>query len=211
MPFHASWTKKQSPLNTPLQKERIIGGFSRLHIYGTIDVMVKIDDTTTLTLTGDPSVLDALETKVIDDTLTISFKPQASFSTKYPLKALITTPHLTHISAYDSATAQIKGISEGPLALNTYGSSTLTLKGVCSQVIMNLFGASTINAEKLVAENIIIKAHGASDASLNVTQALEAYATGASSIIYTGDPITVIKILQGAASLKKDNQEEVYL
>lgn len=72
--------------------------------------------------------------------------------------------------------------------INAEHSSEVDLSGQATSMTVNISGASNLDAESFTIENVEIKSRHSSEATLNVTKRINAEASGASHIEYTGDP-----------------------
>ena len=88
------------------------------------------------------------------------------------------------------------------LNLEISGASTATLTGSAKQLSVRASGASRTNLTDLVTADAVLDVSGASSASLNVTGKLDASASGASSVRYTGKPTLGRQNTSGASSIR---------
>ena len=125
------------------------------------------------------------------------------------------------VSIDASGASQIKAeLATTELDVEFSGASVLTLSGQVQDADIELSGASTLRAEKLRAANLGLECSGASKAyvmGINCTtgasgasgivveclQQLNASASGASSIVYSGDCQVNILNNSGASSIRK--------
>jgi len=67
----------------------------------------------------------------------------------------------------------------------------------------DLTGASRLDAKSLHTQNATLSLLGASDAAVNVSDALKVSVTGAGSLIYSGDPKSVEQNVAGAGNIRR--------
>ncbi|NVO84758.1 PspC domain-containing protein [Hymenobacter terrestris] len=138
-------------------------------------------------------------------------------------RVLITVelPELNQLELVGGARAQVSGFGTGDLQVEQAGGSQLTLDGKFGQLDLDLAGACRaalrgsadelsidgagaceVTAPGFTARNANIDIVGASKVRLNVTGELQAEATGASIIEYTGSPTNVRRSAVGASSIR---------
>ena len=88
------------------------------------------------------------------------------------------------------------------LKVDVSGASVLELSGEVVEQDVDLSGASSYKARDFKTDRCYIEASGASNGTVNVRERLKAYASGASSIYYYGDPDYVDSDSSGAGSVK---------
>lgn len=76
------------------------------------------------------------------------------------------------------------------------------MAGAAQNLRVNVSGASTAALEELPAAAAEVEASGASRATVNVSGKLKAEASGASTILYTGDPSSVVEDTSGASTVR---------
>lgn len=87
--------------------------------------------------------------------------------------------------------AEINHIEAGSVKISSSGSSDVEIAGKAADVTISASGAGDINAADLHAETVKATASGASDISCYATKRLDASSSGASGIVYGGNPATV--------------------
>lgn len=88
------------------------------------------------------------------------------------------------------------------------GAATLVLTGATEVHIAHTSGASSLKAYKLSSINTTITCSGASSAKVNVNQRLNADASGASSLKYTGNPEDKTINVSGTADVKRVDSDK---
>ena len=99
-----------------------------------------------------------------------------------------------------SGASEIRGDMEtGDLAADVSGGSTLQLTGRGSAVRATASGASTIDLREFATGDADVEASGASRIDVNTSGTLNAKASGASTVHYTGNP-TLGRVDESGAS-----------
>ena len=103
-----------------------------------------------------------------------------------------------------SGASTFKGdVSADKMDYDVNGASTTDVDGATTDLIVSASGASNFRGGDLQAVSCTIQATGASSANINVSKTLDATASGASSIHYSGDA-TISRIdVSGSSTVKK--------
>jgi len=104
----------------------------------------------------------------------------------------------------ESGASNLKGdINAGKMNFDINGASVIDIDGSTTELIVNAGGASNFKGADLQAVSCKIEATGASSANINVSKTIDATASGASSIHYSGDA-TLSKVdVSGSSTVKK--------
>ncbi|MGN6214895.1 head GIN domain-containing protein [Parafilimonas sp.] len=94
-------------------------------------------------------------------------------------------------------------INSGKTSLDMSGASVTDVNGTATDLIVDASGASNFKGGDLTAENCRIEATGASSASINVNKAIQATASGGSSIRYSGAANITNLDVSGGSTVKK--------
>ena len=109
---------------------------------------------------------------------------------------------LVNISLSGASVSQVD-IETAQLNLNLSGASVADLRGAVSTLNAEVSGASSMKAFTMPVANAILNVSGASVAKVNVSNNLEAIISGASTVIYRGNPV-ITQDLSGGSSLQRD-------
>lgn len=88
------------------------GVFTRLEV-SVVGVRVVVGEDSPLTVSAEPSVVDKIETRVVDGTLLVRPRKDTSFSTSVPILVRFSVSELQTVSASAGARVEIEGLS-GP-------------------------------------------------------------------------------------------------
>ncbi len=92
--------------------------------------------------------------------------------------------------------------SAGDLAIDASGASKISLAGSAGNVAVNASGASRVDASNLTVRDARLGVSGASEIWVNASGRLDANASGASHINYTGNPTMGNIQTSGASTVK---------
>lgn len=110
----------------------------------------------------------------------------------------------TSFEISQSGASNFKGqISTPKASFDLSGASTIDVDGTAATLVIDASGASNFKGGDLQAENCKIEATGASSANITVSKAIDATASGASSIHYGGGASITNIDVSGGSSVKK--------
>ncbi len=201
-----------------------IDSFTKINSTGDIKITIKNGDTHSVTFPGTGKAPEGLIYNVTGGVMNID-----ASKVKESVNMIISAPSINEISLSSVTelhtegvftTPQLKLTSEGAaeyhmelqcetLSLDFKGASEAWIEGTTNTLIAQLSGASKVHAYDLNTKNAEIKTDGASSVNLTVTENLKATGSGASEISYDGTPANVDLNIEGVASIKKRNGEDV--
>jgi hypothetical protein len=193
-------------------------GFDSVVISHAFQAEVTMSDRYAVEVTVDDNLVERLRVEQQGQTVRIGFAPGWSASNA-TLRARITLPRLAVIEASgasrvslarfksgDNLKATVSGastaqgeIATGNLTADVSGASKLTLRGSGKRLDIKATGASTADLRDFAGADAAVEAGGASRINVNVTGKLDANASGASHVRYTGRP-TLGRIDESGAS-----------
>ena len=199
-----------------------LAGFSQVNVSSAFTVEVTQSEAYRVEVTVDDSLLDRLDIRVSGDTLYIGLKPGVSIRGSAVMEAVVTMPALTGLdlsgatrgtlSGFNSGkafSANVSGASRlsgditcGDARFDVSGASRLELAGAAKDLRVNASGASTVSLDDFPAADANVEASGASRATVNARGVLNATASGASTVLYTGDPASVRENTSGASTVR---------
>lgn len=202
-------------------REMDFSGFKRLDISHAFVADVKQSDTYSVVITVDDNLVDHLDVSKRGDTLYIGIDDVTLFGDA-TLRATITMPTLDGLEASgatkvtatgfrssDRFDLEVSGASSfqgemdsGDVQVRVSGASSVTLDGSGGNGDIGVSGASRVRLDGFTLQNVDVEASGASSATVNVAGRLDAEASGASTIIYLGNPQLGRIEESGASSVK---------
>jgi hypothetical protein len=189
------------PGNGRIESEsRPIGAFTELNVMGGFVVTVIVGQSPSLTVTTDQNLLANVKSEVSDGRLRVYTDERVRPT--HDVKVVITTPSLSNVSLTGAVKFTSDHLASDRLELHSTGASTMQIRGRADDLKVDLTGASTLQAEQLVARRASVSLIGASSADMNVSDELKASITGAGSLTYSGSP-SVTKSILGAGSIRQ--------
>lgn len=202
-----------------------VSDFSKLDMGSAFKINVEQGSSYRVTVTGKEDDLDDLEYGVSRGKLHIGYKNNSWTKNRQSIQVEITMPNLDGVDFSGACNAKVKGFRNGRgMAINVSGASRvemdfsadkvfvdlsgasrLTLMGRGENLEGEMSGASTFDGKDFPVKEANIEASGASNASVVASSALQADASGASSIRYSGSVNQVRSSSSGAGSVRREN------
>lgn len=204
-----------------IEREFSVSDFDRLEMGDAFNVNVTQGDFFEVTVRGDQRNVDDLIVRTEGSTLVIRYRNNRN--RRYDTYIDITLPTLLSANFSGASDSRISGfdgeasfnlylsgasvsqldIDVADLNVNLSGASRLDVRGEGQKVDAELSGASSLKAFHFDADVVVVDAAGASDAQIMASTSLNAKASGASQIVYRGNP-QVTSDVSGASVVRKD-------
>jgi hypothetical protein len=183
-------------------EKRDVAGFSSVKVSGAIAVEVAAaQNNFAVEVEADDNLLENVKTEVRGDTLRIY--TEGRFSSRSPIRVRVSMPQIEWFEVSGASSGNLTNIQNESLTLEASGASKIKVQGETRELRVDLSGASKLDADNLKSENVLVEAGGASCANVFVSNEINADASGASTIRYSGEPREVKKNTSGASSVKR--------
>jgi len=137
---------------------------------------------------------------VSDFTSTENLDIQASGASKVELAKISASNVVFGVSGSSKVTGDIEAKN---MELEVSGASTVQLKGSAVSMAADVSGSSVLKLADLEVENASVTLSGASNATINLDESLDAKLSGSSRLVYIGEPVLGTMDITGASTLKK--------
>ncbi|MCU0239349.1 MAG: DUF2807 domain-containing protein [Pyrinomonadaceae bacterium] len=174
--------------------------FSNVDISGALTVEIVAQKDFSVEVEADDNLISYIKTEVKGDTLKVYSEKRLSPKTSIKIK--VSMPEISELDISGASNATLTNVKNENLRVDLSGASKVKIDGETQNLDVDASGASKIDAENLKSENALVNASGACKIDVFVTNELKADASGASKIIYTGEPKNIIKDTSGASSVK---------
>jgi len=181
------------------EETRELGQFSQVDVSGAYEVEIVVGDENKIEIQADENLLRYIKTKVRGNKLIIDNKKNLSPSEEIILK--ITTESLKGISTSGANTIYANRIDTDRFTLDFSGAGSVYLEGDCLRFLVDMSGAGTLNAKKLIANDVKVNISGASSAKVFASKSIEADVSGVGNVDYYGDPEDVKTDVSGVGSI----------
>ncbi len=180
-------------------EERQVGAFASLDAGGAFEIEWE-NGSPALRITTDENLLPYIENNVSDNTLHL--RTREHVWPTHGIKVVISSPTRTGGRIRGAVKLTAKQLSGPTFALESKGASQVTLDGTVDRLLVDMTGASQLEADRLQVKTAEISTTGAGDAEVAVTDTLKVVITGAGKVTYSGNPPTIKKQITGAGSIR---------
>jgi hypothetical protein len=196
-------------------------GFTGIEAGDIFNVAIKAGASPSVAVTVDDNIVEYLDVTASGDRLHIRLKPRHNLH-RVTLKAVVTLPQLTSLELSGASSGRVEGfrspnavdidvsgssrlqgdMESGDIRLTLAGASRAELKGSAGNLRVDVSGVSRADIEELLVRDATVEASGASRAAIHASGKLRLRASGASSVLYAGEPAAVDVQTSGSASIK---------
>ncbi|HVW97310.1 MAG TPA: head GIN domain-containing protein [Mucilaginibacter sp.] len=204
-----------------ITQDRKIGSFNKIDVAESFKVVIREDNSNTISIKADDNLLKYIKTTVSDGTLHIYTKKNMCNSGEMIVK--VPVQMLKSIKASDAAEVISEGkinaqdisirLSDGSrisleltashVSMHGSDASVLNLSGQASTSEVQLSDGSSIHAKDFVSGTVSVRASDGSYAELNVLTTLNARGSDGSVIKYYGNPSVVNTDKSDGSSVEK--------
>jgi len=202
-----------------ITQDRKVSSFHAIKVSGGIDMELSQGNELRLQVEADENLMAIIHTEVSDGVLNI-YHDENIHDAK-TMKIHLTFQQLDAITASGGCDIESKhklGFAKlkidlsggcdikldcraGSLVCKQSGGCDSEFSGEAEYGTFDVSGGCDVKATEFHLKNCTIDASGGSDVSVNVTGELNAQATGASDITYSGKPVKVIKSANGSSDI----------
>ena len=196
--------------------------FTQVEISSAFEFEIKQSSSYGINVTADDNVMDYVQVTQDGQTLRIRLAPVLSLRLVI-LKASVTLPQLrgltisgaSHGTVSDFSSAEglnitVSGasmvtadITAGDIGFDVSGASIVQLAGSADNMTAIVSGASVFDLGDFAVNNVNVKISGTSTGTINLDGRLDANVSGASTLLYIGDPTMGTINVSGASTLRK--------
>jgi hypothetical protein len=182
-------------------EKRDVSDFRGVNVGGVFQVEATAGKDFSVEVEADDNLLSLIKTEVRGGTLRI--ETEERLSSKNPIRVRITAPDIENLDVSGASKVSLHNISNENLIIDASGASKIIVAGESANLVIDASGASKIGAENLKSENVAVDASGASNVEVFAANELKTDASGASNIVYQGNPTNLIKKTSGASSVQQ--------
>uniref|UniRef100_F4C6T3 Putative auto-transporter adhesin head GIN domain-containing protein n=1 Tax=Sphingobacterium sp. (strain 21) TaxID=743722 RepID=F4C6T3_SPHS2 len=225
LPFMCMGIAHATLLNKLDEERRDVSGFNSIQNSGSFHVYIKMGNTESLKLEGDPETLQNVETVVEQGALKIRMKKNLNWFSinKGHVSVYITAKRLTGLSQSGSGKIEVSGTITSP-ALDVKvsgsgnisctakvdnfvaaisGSGQLDIQGSTESNDIRISGSGKFNGAKLTANSTNVNISGSGDAYVFTNQELNAKISGSGSVHYAGNVKSVNASTSGSGKVRR--------
>jgi hypothetical protein len=203
------------------KKEVKAEGFTGIEATSAIEVIVTMGVTEGVVFEAGEDALAKLKAEVKKGELHLYV--DGNLNNEGPLKAYVSAKTLNELGVSGAASINVKQaitcdkmelkatgagsikleINAKEVTANTSGAAQIKLSGTTKKLIATATGAACLKAEDLKANDVEVTATGAGNAKVNVSESLNAHASGAGNVTYIGEPKRSQVNAKSAGSINK--------
>lgn len=205
-------------------KERSVSNdFSRIEVSGPVNVEITRGNKFSIEVKSDDNIVSYIKTDISGDLLEVRLNTRAQLRNINKMIVMVTMPALKSVEAYGAGSVTTFSSFEGDqldievggaarvniefegkrLHVDAGGASQLKLEGKIHELNIDADSASSVNAKDMTARIARVEASSASSVNLTVTEEINAEASSASSIRYSGNPEKVYTDASSASSISR--------
>ena len=182
-----------------ITEKREVSDFNAVDVGGAFVVEITAQKDYSLEVETDDNILPLIKTELDGGTLRI--ESERGFNSSSPVKIRISAPDIENLQISGASRVSVTGLDNDSLNVDSSGASKISCEGRTKNLIADLSGASNFDGEKFNADKASIDGSGASKATINVKNDLRADMSGASKVVYYGNPANIEKNTSGAGSV----------
>ena len=203
-------------------EEYAFTNFTKVEISTAFEFEIEQASSYSINVTADDNVIDRVQVSQDGQTLKIRVGTVPTLR-RATLKASVTMPQLGGLTVsgasrgtvYDfnsteavditvsGASRVIGDITAGDVEFHIDGASTIQLEGSANDMTARVSGASRFSLDDFTVNNANVNISGASTGTINLDGRLDANVSGASTLLYIGDPVMGTINVSGASTLGK--------
>ncbi|MEH6305105.1 head GIN domain-containing protein [Olivibacter sp. CPCC 100613] len=225
LPFMCMGIAHATLLNKLDEESRDVRDFNSIQNNGSFHVFVKMGNTESLKLEGDPEILQNVETVVEQGTLKIRMKKNLNWFSmnKGHVSVYITAKRLVGLSQSGSGKIEIANPINSPsldmkvsgsgnisctakvddFSANISGSGQIDIEGSTDSNDIRISGSGKFNGAKLTANSTNVNISGSGDAYVFTNQELNAKISGSGSVHYGGSVKSVNASTSGSGKVRR--------
>jgi len=183
-----------------------VEGFSGIQASSAIEVEVTMAETEGLVFEASDEALSKLKAEVKKGSLYLHV--EGNLKHDGGIKAYVNAKTLRDLVVNGAASIHVKqpvtcdkieleasgagsiklDLNAQEVIANTSGAAVIKISGTTKKLTATATGAACLKAEDLKASDVDVTASGAGNARVNVSESLNAHASGAGNVTYIGDP-----------------------
>jgi hypothetical protein len=184
-----------------VSEPRLVGTFVGVRVTNFAKVFIIQDSTESLIIEADDNILDRVGTSVNNGILVVGLENGSYSNITVNVHATMRTIQLMEsVGAADFQT--VVPIHVDTIICRITGAGNVVLAGNATREVVEIVGAGNIHNFDLISASCFASISGTGNIDVNVTQQLDAFISGAGTIIYDGHPLVVNQTVTGVGSVR---------
>jgi hypothetical protein len=180
-------------------ESRLVAPFTGIELMGSNNVIVQVGQPQSVVVRADDNLIGRVTTDVRGTQLLIG--NAGDYRTKIDMRVEVTVPSLSSVTLSGSGSLAVHGVRTADFTADLPGSGLLTVTGTADVLHATILGSGDEELSGLTSGTVTATVAGSGRISLHATESLNATVRGAGSIVYTGNPATVVKNISGAGAI----------
>lgn len=185
------------------EQVRTLPAFDSVSAKGAINVVVDVGKAQSLVLRGDDKFLAAVETRVENGRLEISFpkNEKNTINIGDGASVVIGIPALRAFHVEGAGKAQLNNIGGDSVEIGFQGAGRLVAGGKVRFLKLNAQGVGDVDTRALQAQRADVNFEGVGKVNVYASERLDANVQGVGSLTYFGNPRVLNKTAEGIGSV----------
>lgn len=172
-----------------------LSGFTAIDISGVYELKVTQGDRFSVQTRSTKKEADRMEIRVRNNTLYLETDNEKGSrgwggSNNNGVEVIITMPQLEELDVAGIVSGEVSAFSGGDVDIDVSGISSVSLRGTCDTLTVDLAGMGELDARELKCRHVEADMGGMGEMSVYASESIEADAEGMGSIEVYGDPKT---------------------
>jgi hypothetical protein len=197
--FSLNGTRGSGVLKTEIRE---VTPFSTISFKSVGKLKIQQTGKESLTIIADENILPILESRVSDQTLYINNVNPSSIDPTNPIEFIVEVKNLENLDTKAVGSIEVKDIQGKRLSVSLDGVGSMAIAGNVDVLDLELSGVGSFNGEELKSKQATVRNKGVGSAVVNVSEQLDASASGIGAIEYIGSP-QVTESVKGLGGIKK--------
>lgn len=175
--------------------------FKAIDMEGAVEIHATCQKAVSFEIEGDDNILPLIKVEVRDGVLRI--RSEQNYNSREGVIVRLSVPNLESLKATGAGKFRIQDLKNDSFEVRSTGASNVTVTGETKSVEIRATGAGSIDAHNLHAQKANVSSVGAAKIDVFASEQLDATASGAATVSYSGDPKIVNKTINGAGTVGK--------
>jgi hypothetical protein len=185
-----------------VSEKRDVHDFDSVRMSGSGTLMLEQTGSESLVIEAEDNILPLLTSEVRDRRLVLGLRPGASYRSSRKVVYHLTMRDLKGIEVSGSGDVQGTAIKTESLTLQGSGSFDMRLAGRADRLQLDISGSGEHQGEDLESREATVRISGSGDATVKVTDRLDAVVSGSGNVVYVGNP-TLTQRVTGSGSVRR--------
>lgn len=175
--------------------------FSAVAVSGQLQLELELGPDQRVVIAGDDNIVPLIEAVVQGGELTV--RSTQSYRSDEPVTVRVVVPRLHNLVLSGATDAHLRQLAGPELEVHVIGASEVTLEGQVDRLTLELSGAADLDAARLEAQSVTVRASGAGAVKVHARESLDVRAAGAVSVEVSGRPARVTEKVSGVAGVRR--------